>query len=85
MAIGAALACAATPRASAQEPEATRNLDAANAVAAWLDHTAVRTEHGVAWPVTPARPDDIRADLYHGSAGVVLSSQTATAILATSR
>ncbi len=55
-----------------------------DAIARWLEATAVATEHGLAWPVAPDRPaapaaatatDDRGAtptDLYSGSAGVVL-------------
>jgi lantibiotic modifying enzyme len=40
--------------------------------ARWIRASAIETPHGLTWPADPARPDGIAADLYSGSAGVVL-------------
>ena len=57
----------------AQEPVGERPyLERALAVERWLSSCRVETEHGVSWPVDPARPERHESNLYSGTAGVVL-------------
>ncbi|MEZ5318317.1 MAG: lanthionine synthetase LanC family protein [Vicinamibacterales bacterium] len=47
-------------------------LDEARGAARWLRHVAVRADDGLAWPATPGPGATPVANLYSGSAGVVL-------------
>jgi lantibiotic modifying enzyme len=47
-------------------------LSIAREAARWLRASAVPTAHGVAWPAAPPDRSTIQANLYSGSAGVVL-------------
>lgn len=48
------------------------HLQAALDTATWLRSVAVETEHGIAWPADPERPDSIVRYLYSGTPGVIL-------------
>jgi lantibiotic modifying enzyme len=48
------------------------HLAVARDAARWLRAAAVRTPHGTTWPAVPGDAATIAADLYSGSAGVVL-------------
>jgi lantibiotic modifying enzyme len=54
-------------------PAAERpNLEAALKAAKWLEKSAVRTPHGLAWPADPQDPKTINNSLYAGTPGPVL-------------
>ncbi len=48
------------------------NLAVATDAARWINASAVVTPHGTTWPANPAERGSVAADLYSGSAGVVL-------------
>jgi len=54
--------------AAAERP----NLDAAVAVAKWIQSSALKTDGGVTWPADPSDPTTVNYALYSGSPGVVL-------------
>ncbi len=48
------------------------HLEAALQTANWLESVAVETEHGIAWPSDPEKPDEIIHHLYSGTPGPIL-------------
>jgi len=62
-----ATACAA-PRSEAPRPWREAALEAG----AWLERSALATEHGRAWPAVPEVGAEVDRSLYAGSPGVVL-------------
>jgi lantibiotic modifying enzyme len=67
-----ALALAGCLGAAWQEAPPAPHLDAALAVAAWLDHVAIETEHGRTWPEELEGEPRGDLSLYSGAPGVVL-------------
>lgn len=58
--------------AGSAAPDARPLLDEARRAAAWLRGVAIETPDGLAWPAAPEVSTDPVANLYSGSAGVVL-------------
>jgi lantibiotic modifying enzyme len=55
------------------QPSAERPyLEAALKAARWLEKSAVRTPHGLAWPADPQDPKTVNTGLYAGTPGPVL-------------
>jgi len=47
-------------------------LDSAISTAAWINQYQRNTEHGLCWSRCSEKPQSLRRDLYHGSAGIAL-------------
>ena len=81
--LGAAALLVGTPRGALRALEPTAlpvrrpttarpYLEAAQEAARWIRASAVRAPQGLVWPADPQKPDERPANLYSGSAGVVL-------------
>ncbi len=46
-------------------------LELALRCARWIDRSTQTTEHGLAWPADPLKPDSVSPDFYNGMPGVV--------------
>lgn len=46
-------------------------LDLAVQCARWIDRSTQTTEHGLAWPADPLKPESVSTDFYNGMPGVV--------------